>query len=98
MFRYLPHRFNSDLSKYCDIMSGEQRPGVRHVGVAGTQVLPDTAHGASGPPRRVLETTRLRRLGSQTGESNAQYLQTAHETWGKVMSVHGWWWYRAGVV
>ena len=51
-------------------MSGEQRSGVRHVGAAGTQVLPDTAHGASGPPGRVLEASRLRRLGSQTGEKS----------------------------
>ena len=54
-------------------MSGEQRSGVRHVGAAGTQVLPDTAHGASGPPGRVLEATRLRRLGSQTGEKKLHF-------------------------
>ena len=69
----LPHRFNSDLSKYCDIMSGEQRPGVRDVGAQRPQVLPDSAHGASGPPRGVLEATRLRRLGSQTGENKKAF-------------------------
>ena len=56
-------------------MSGEQRSGVRHVGAAGTQVLPDTAHGASGPPGRLLEATRLRRLGSQTGEKKLHFFQ-----------------------
>ena len=68
-FTIYPYRFNSDLSKYCDIMPGEQRSGVRNVGAARPQVLPDTAHGASGPPRWVLEASRFRRLGSQTGEN-----------------------------
>ena len=71
-------------------MSGEQRPGVRHVGAAGTQVLPDTAHGASGPPGRVLEATRLRRLGSQTGEKKPIFFR---KTFLKDMSLFRGHWY-----
>ena len=68
---FLSHRFNSDLSKYCDIMFGEQRTGVRHVGAARPQVLPDTTHGTSGPQGRFLEAPRVSGLGSQTGKDTA---------------------------
>lgn len=43
-------------------------PGVRSVGAARLALFPDPAHGAHGPTRWHLETARLCRLCTSTGQ------------------------------
>ena len=48
-------------------MPGKQRSGIRHFRPARSAFLSNTAHGACGPARRIVEAPGIRRVGTQTG-------------------------------